>query len=1003
MHFESHRSRRKCIGLPIGTVLLLLVFATSVAAQDEPIEGEEATEELAEEGEAAASEDVEEIEEVEEVEEVEEPVEAEAEGSLEIGAGGVSAEGAAEAPAEPAAAEDDEDVETIVVTGTRIGRSNLESYANITVISSEDIQISGVTTVDELLRQMPSMTLQGINKQNNNGGDGLARVDLRNLGSGRTLVLLNGKRIIGAYGGGVDMNNIPMHMVERIEILLDGASAVYGSDAVAGVVNIVYKDDFDGFRADVAGGISTHGDGENITVSATMGGNHDNGNMVLNLTYYKRNEAWEKDRDWAEPPTTGEWYETDDDGNLTGEVITLYNSIFTPAGIAFSSAGAHYFNTDGTFEPYSTANEYNDPDGLRYSYGLDQFLVGKMERVSVTTLGDYEISEFVTAYMEGDYTHRQSFNQLAPQPLGMGTALFPGPLPIYQTNPWMPEAYEELLPPDEGVVWMYKRMWDIGRRQYENTMDTFRVITGLRGEIGPRFSWDAFVNYSRMFRLETIHNSVNLRNTITALDPDLCAADLLCPGIANVFGRDQMQDDVAAYIRGREQTQSMWDMAQTGLSLTGKLVELPGGYLTGVVGGDFRWERGYNQPDTRVIDGASAGNISQYTGGDYNVQEAFIEFSVPILKDMPGADELTIDLAGRISNYNTFGSEFTYRAGMAYGPLPDVKLRGVYSTAFRAPRITDLYGGSADSYPIVQDPCVGWENSEDDNVRQNCQDDGVPEEWNQAGTQIRTNVGSNPDLGAETATQINGGIVLTPTFIPKSAGTLTATFDFYMINVDNAISSLDAQTIVDRCYASPGKSHEYCQYVGNRGATNDIMGLVATQLNVAEIETKGMDFTLGYGIPITPAFRVDFNFYGNVLLQLEEKTASGEIEDRLGTIASMSNYNGALSKFRFLADLTIGGSMWKLNNTLRYIGPVEIFGWEGAEGEADDLPTHDVKAMMYWNISAMLMWKGLDFIVGMDNVLEPEPPYIPTGDANSNANTYDFLGRYVYAKIGYQF
>ena len=453
MQFETHRSRRKRIWLPLGTVLLLLVFTTGVAAQDTPADDEEPAEQPATDESAPPVEEVStppapEVPAPEvpapEVpapaeEQGEEPAEAEASGSLTLGAEASPPSGEADIPVEPAPAatpaEKDDDVEEILVTGTRIGRSNLESYANITVISGEDIKISGVTTVDELLTQMPTITLQATNKQNNNGGYGYAQVDLRNLGSARTLVLLNGKRIIGP--GGVDLNTVPMDMVERIEVLLDGASAIYGSDAVAGVVNIVYKDDFEGFRADISGGITTHGDGENVTISTTMGGNHDKGNMVLNLTYYRRNEIWEKDRSWAQPPIVDEYYKTDDiyPKILTGEISTGYNSIYTPNGIAWSSQGRHYFGENGIVA--YTDDEYFKPDGLRYSYGLDQFLVGKMERFSATALGNYELSEFVTAFAEFDFTHRKSLNQLAPLPLWIDH--------VSGTNPYLPADYVELF------------------------------------------------------------------------------------------------------------------------------------------------------------------------------------------------------------------------------------------------------------------------------------------------------------------------------------------------------------------------------------------------------------------------------------------------------------------------------------------------------------------------------------------------------------------------------
>ncbi|MDJ0761369.1 MAG: TonB-dependent receptor [Myxococcota bacterium] len=871
------------------------------------------------------------------------------------------------------------------------------------VISSREIQMSGVSTIDELLRRMPVVTLQGLSKQNNADGHGLARIDLRNLGSRRTLVLVNGKRIISAFGEGVDLNNIPIHMIDRVEILLHGASATYGSDAMGGVVNIIYKERFEGFRADVSGGITTLGDGENLTVSGTMGESGERGDMVLNLTYHRRNEIWQKDRKWAQPVVQDQRYDIDEWGNPTGEISTLYNSIFTPGGIAYSSLGAHYFHPDGTFEPYEGWVEWSNPNGLRYNYGRDQFLVGKMERFIVTALGTYDILECVTAYAQGDFTHRQSLNQLAAQPVGMGSDIFPGPLAIPVTNPYMPDAYAAALSPTQGTVWMYKRMASIGPRQYENANETFRAIAGLRGELGPRLAWDAHINYSKMRNTGTKHNSVNLRNLVTALDPDLCAANPMCPGIANVFGANQLQDDVAAFIRFRAQEQAMWDMVHTGVFLEGDIISLPGGYLTSRVGADVRWQRGYSLPDALVLSGDAASRPEPYSGGDYNLQEVFASFSIPLLKDLPAADALTIDLAGRLSNYSTFGSELTYGAHVAWNPLPHLLLRGGYATGFRAPNINELYGGATYGYRIVIDPCNYWETSSNQTVQANCAAQGVPQGWVQGPSTIRTQGGGNPDLGAETSSQLSLGTVFTPTFIPKPAGEISITLDFYSISVDKALNTLDTQVIVDRCYNSPNMSHSYCRFVGNRAASHDIMGIVAGLQNVAEIQTKGIDFSVKHGLPVTPQLRIDVAIYGNILLQMEQEI-TGKTEDRLGTVDLWAPYRGAMPKFRALAELKLGGSMWQVSNRLRLIGPVEYFDWQGGdEGQSDDLPSHDYKGMAYWDMSAIFFWRGFDVIIGMDNIVAPEPPFIPGGDTNSSAHTYDFVGRYIHAKVGYKF
>jgi iron complex outermembrane receptor protein len=996
MQFGIYQNRRKQVWLPAGAALLLMLgYSSGATAQDEPVEGEEP----AEEGAPSAEEGGE---------------------AKEGGEAGIIIDGS---ETEPGSADDgDSEVEEIVITGSRIGRSNLDSYANIAVVTSEDLKLSGVSNVEEFLRQMPSLTLQGLGKQNNNYGAGLSQVDLRNLGTGRTLVLINGKRIIGAYGGGVDLNNVPVQMVDRIEVLLDGASAVYGSDAVAGVVNIVLKDDFEGYRVDVGGGITTKGDGETFTADVTAGGNFDRGNMALNLSYSRRMEIEERDRSFAHPPSTDSYYEDmDGDGVIDPEDNqVLWGSIFTPGGIAYSSLGGNTFGPNGEVLGYSYFDHVTmgpDPNGqtvaeylgwtdespyVRYNWSEAQFLQGRTERIGLTAIGSYELGQYVEAYMQGDFTHRTSLNRLAPQPISGPNTYLEDALYIPLTNPYIPDDYSAMLYSNDYIE-MYRRGFEFGQRKYVSNMETFRVVAGLEGEFLERSSWDIFANYSKMFSSEVMHNSINMKNLVTALDPQACANDPACPGVINLFGEGSISDDHVRYIGYNEQTQSMWDMLQTGLSLKGGLFKLPGGYLTAVIGGDFRWERGYTQPDARVSSGESAENFAQYTGGDYNVQEAFGEISIPILKGLPGVEELTIDLAGRLSNYNTSGSQFTYRGGLAYAPLRDIKFRGVYSTAFRAPPITALYSGVQDGYPVVNDPCSDFDP--DTTTGQNCQAEGVPEGWSQTKDQIKARYGSNPDLDAEESTQINGGIVITPTFISEAAGSLTLTGDFYRITVDSAISSLDPQTIVDKCYASENMSHSYCQYISGRTSNHDIGIVSATLLNAQELITQGIDFTVLYGVPIWRNFRADLTFNGNFLLKYDIKT-EGETEHRLGTIANLASYDGAFAHFRFLTDLTLGTSMIKVSNRVRFVGPVDYFGWEGSDEEAgtwDDRPIHAVDGIAYWDLSAMLVWQAFDLVIGMDNVLDTDPPFIPSGDGNSNPNSYDFVGRYIYAKLGYQF
>ncbi|HSA24833.1 MAG TPA: TonB-dependent receptor, partial [Myxococcota bacterium] len=401
----------------------------------------------------------------------------------------------------------------------------------------------------------------------------------------------------------------------------------------------------------------------------------------------------------------------------------------------------------------------------------------------------------------------------------------------------------------------------------------------------------------------------------------------------------------------------------------------------------------------------SGGNGLDPTEGSYNAQEVFAEVSLPLLDELPAVYSLTVDLAARFSHYNTFGNDLTYRAGLSWAPVADVRLRGVFSTAFRAPDIADLYGGAADSYEEVDDPCNDWGASTDPNIRANCQAQGVPQDFNQSdagGSQIRTNIGGNKDLDAETAMVANAGLVFTPTFGGSWLKNFSLTFDFYWVKVDNALTNPNPQWPLDTCYSSEGMSHPNCQKIMARNSSSVITSMEAALENIAEIETMGFDITLNYGltgdlIGAPSWLRLDLGIHLNYLLDYTE-IAMGDTIEYAGTItAGMTG--GAYSHLRGAFTFAISGESWSVTNRVRYIGGADIFGTSEENGDL----TRKVDAIAYWDINAQYTWEGLTFIVGLDNLIGAEPPYVLEAGQNANVQTYDFVGRFIYTKIAYKF
>ncbi len=886
--------------------------------------------------------------------------------------------------------------EVVTVTGSRISGSTTQQASHVTVVTAKDIQRTGATTVDEVLRRLPNVSLQGINKNNNNGGEGLATLDLRNLGSTRTLVLVNGRRFVSSGGDSVDFNTIPIAMVERIDVLLEGAAVIYGSDAVAGVVNIILKDDFDGVRADLIGGISGQGDAEELGMGVTMGKNHDKGNVTVNVTGLVRRPVWQKDRKWARD-SIGDRSFTNGYDKSDG-VDVIYGSGAVPAG----RAGGAVFNPGPDGRGYAPFDSYNKDD--RYFFSKRQYLAGTQERFQVTLLADYDLTKHSRAFMEGMHTYRHSQTKLAPQPFIGGNSTYPNGFSVPVTNPYIPKDYLASLPAGTDSITLLRRNVEVGDRINDIDANTTRAVFGFAGDV-PKYEldWEVYGNFGISRSSATTSNSINLSRSIESADPTACAANAATGCVVgDFFGAGDLQPAVVDYIRYKDVATTGYSQVSSGASVSAKPVDLWGAGKLGLAGGLlYRREAGYNQPSPVTIAGESAGNGLDPTRGNFNAYEGFLEMGIPILTGLPGAEELSIDLAGRTSYYDSFGSKFTWRTSAVYAPTKDFKFRGTYSKAFRNPAITDLFGGNADSYETLTDPCNNWDTAApSEEVRKNCMAQGVPAGYNQnsiSGSQIRTNIGGNKKLEAETATVFDVGLVLTPTFIPREAGTVTASVDYYQVNVDNAITNPQPQYLLDNCYNSPGLSAETCDNLG-RGPNGAINKLNARLQNIGKSETAGFDAALNYDIGLAaiglPAEnRLNLGWQGNRLLYYDD-TLNG---DKVRYGKKITAGSGTYTEWRWTFNATVSGENWSATSTNRYIGGAKYF-----QAPYGSIPDDWVDQIIYWDLSAQYSFDQLTVVGGVSNLLDETPPFFLDGDTNSNANTYDFIGRYFFTRAIYK-
>jgi outer membrane receptor protein involved in Fe transport len=879
-----------------------------------------------------------------------------------------------------------EDVETVVVTGSRIAQPTLDSAGPLTVLSSQDIAKTNTTSIDQLLQKLPAVSSSQQGEGTNNGGFGDSYVDLRGFGAGRTLVLIDGKRTVagGSQGpsGAVDLSAIPMGMVDHVEVYQDGASAVYGSDAIAGVVNVILKKDFSGVQASASYGQTDKNDGDTSNINAVIGLSGDKGHVIIGIDYALRNGILQGDRKFSAHYK----YES------SPGVLTNGGSSSQVGGLAWtysytdSSQNKKAVSSCGGAVKMTWANGTCAADGgsaNRYNYAARSMLTVPMNRTSLSLSGDYEITPAVTAFMSGFYTNRHSKEQLAPDPST--------PLYVPASNPYNTTGYS---------LYMKRRPTENGDRHYSQNVQTFRINVGLKGTLEsliPDGKWEVDMIYGRTDSVSTTSKLNLMSHYAIALDPDKCAADSLCSAAAdaagqtavNVFGVGTVKSAWLDYLTAETHDTGGNDLRMYSGDISGTLMELPAGKLGFALGAEYREESGYFHPDYLNATGQTdQGAVA--TDGGFKTYEVYGELKVPILKDLPYVKSLDLSLAGRIGEFSAASSKeaITYKIGLNYQPIDDVKFRGIFSRATRFPSISDLYGGAYTSYDFASDPCdasVGKRGNAA--VNANCAAQGLSSGWTSSSSgQILTEYTSNPDLSPERATTFTFGVVFTPEVLPG----LTATIDYWHIRINGYISTLDTQTELDACYESADMSSAFCSRF-HRNASGEITDNQSPMTNLDYMQADGIDFSATYqtelfggALSVTPAL----TWLDSWTQQPNATAGATQYAGTVGTLGVMGHFRGNLGINYDLENLGFAF-------TERFIGGAKDV-WADSTYKYNKVPD-----VYYTDIEAHYNFGSYSFQIGMDNVFDKTPPYYDDAiDCNTDPGTYDLKGRYMWVRIG---
>ncbi|MBB5212350.1 TonB-dependent receptor plug domain-containing protein [Microbulbifer hydrolyticus] len=891
-------------------------------------------------------------------------------------------------------------VEEIVVTGSRIQRAtDANSATPISVFDAAQLEQSGQTTLEDFLQDIPSMTGGQLGSSVNNGSAGLATVSLRGLGSSRTLILMNGRRLSSSGGatGVVDLNTIPTSIIERVEILRDGASTIYGSDAIAGVINIITKKGFEGAELTFDYGSSTHGDGDEYLAAMTLGASNDRGHVMLNAQYTKRDEIGQGDRRFSECPLR----------EIGGNVVCGGSATTTPARFS-PTANSDQLIVDPITGEVRDFNAATDA----YNFAAVSYLITPQEVASMYGYGTYELYDWkdvttFNAFSELSFVNRRSDQLLAAE----GT--FWGPeVPI--TSPYNPIG---------EPVNIGRRLEETGGRAFSQDLNTWRGVVGLEGEFCNEWTWDLSYNYSRWVDTQIDRGRGNTVRFQNLLDPVACAADEECSAaLADSGGVPAWNPFVEGSL-----TPAMQDYAL----VTNSPVERSNlrSFQANLVGdfGDWslaseapQWAVGYENRAERaeiVPDGAAQiGQIyfvsGDAWGGNYSVDEFYGEVRVPILDGRPWAQVLAFEASFRYSDYSTIGDDTTFGVVLEYAPLDQLRFRGTYSEGFRAPGLDDLFLPPTVSAETYADPCNEYGAGDNANVIANCQADGIAPGTTIASTQATGLFGGNPDLEAEKSESWTLGIVWTPTWTDD----LGFTVDYFDISIDDAIGTLTTNTIVQGCYESANFSSPLCDLITGapavgtspsqgaptrRASDLTIAGQLLNSQNVATFETSGVDLGFDYSIDAGPGV-VTVNATATYLHEWKYR---GSSED---PTVDLAGYFGAdpvttaivaFPEWKFYGTVGYEYDCWSAFTTVRMLGEVDDF-----DPSPGDLATH-IDTTWYQDVNFnYFRWENVTLTGGIRNVWNQQPPYVTNNDdMNTLMRSYDTVGRFFYGSVSLKF
>ncbi len=932
-------------------------------------------------------------------------------------------------------------LDRIEVTGSRIKRADLETSSPVFVIDRQNIENSGAATVGEFLQRTPAIAGAATNPQvNNGGGAGAATVDLRGLGVNRSLVLVDGKRWIGTVSnanGAVDINSIPMTLIERVEVLKDGASAIYGSDAIGGVVNFILRRDFEGLEASAYYGISSRGDAGTERYDATFGMTGDKGNVVLGVSYDKEDSVSAADRAYSSQPYqlyAGEHGIGGTSRILTGRYVVPRSAA---TGVNLSDpncgSGANVVLTRIDGRPGTSTSDFRCFDNLNdvYNFQADGNLnLTPQERTAMFVSGNYQLSENVEAFVLGSWLKTESSFFIAPLPFDGRAAVDNVPISgdsIY--NPFGVDITDARL-----------RLRDfIPTRTTRFETDTYQITAGLRGNFGDSsWSWDASYGYGRTPQSQSVRGYLYSPGLTDALGPsmiDPATGNPICvrtPGdpstaIAgclpvNFLGpppdpnspAGQAQLAALNLINPTITNTNENDLKVFNANITGDLFELPAGMVSLAGGVERREESASATADflTLIPPGETVCLITQEActfgdiAGSFDVNEIYLEALVPLLADVPFAEKLNVSLGTRYSDYSNFGGTTNSKIGLEWKPFSDLLVRATYADVFRAPTIGDLYAPTVPSANTYTDPCNGYTGQPTPDPRA-CA--GVPTDgsFQQSNNQVTSFQVADPNLQPEEGDVFTYGFVYSPGWLEG----FSITADYWRVNLEQFITNLPENVMLNQCF----NFGRYCDTF-IRDDSGDVAQMTNVIGNFGRLQSSGLDVGLRYLFAETGWGRFAWNLDASYIAEYNVRLLADDPDSDVGAfpgipqstglagtfVDNASSGFGNLARWRALNDIS-----WSLGNfsaslTTRYVHHVYEAPDVADVTEPGYVAKRRVPSFTQTDLQIGYQFEELNnssIQIGVRNLTDRQPPLIYSGfNASTDMRTYDAIGRYYWMR-----